>query len=297
MPTRFIFAATRTVSNPRAASSVYIPRCQQKIQRKQALCSKVKPRPGDATKTTMTAATATKIPCCLCGTLIFPNGANQCAACLSQQFDLKELLQRHGQTLTVHQCRQCRRYARTDQLYEHCEPESPQLLSICLKHIPAFVNTKKGASSKLHIVDAIWVWTEPHSMRLKVRVTLRAEMESVQIQQRVLVEFNVSFKQCSECNREYTNRTWHALVQLRQKRELGAPRKGLMALEMALGRNKEIRRHVLKIDSCRNGLDFYFLTLAHAQAFSQFLSRLAPMRTKTSQKLVSSDSRNNTGER
>ncbi len=34
-------------------------------------------------------STAIEIPCCLCGTLILPNAANQCGACLAQQFDLK----------------------------------------------------------------------------------------------------------------------------------------------------------------------------------------------------------------
>jgi len=32
--------------------------------------------------------TAIQIPCCLCGTMIIPNSANQCGACLAQQFDL-----------------------------------------------------------------------------------------------------------------------------------------------------------------------------------------------------------------
>jgi NMD protein affecting ribosome stability and mRNA decay len=33
--------------------------------------------------------TTIQIPCCLCGTLITPNPANQCGTCLAQQFDLK----------------------------------------------------------------------------------------------------------------------------------------------------------------------------------------------------------------
>eukprot|EP00934_Nitzschia_sp_Nitz4_P006638 Nitzschia sp. Nitz4//scaffold4_size323378//280638//282290//NITZ4_000709-RA/size323378-processed-gene-0.308-mRNA-1//1//CDS//3329553546//6628//frame0 len=234
--------------------------------------------------------TAVQIPCCLCGTPIFPNAANQCNACLAQQFDLKDLLYRNtGGMLDVYQCRQCRKFARTPQHYEYCEPESPQLLSICLKHIPAFVNSK----TKLHIVDAMWVWTEPHSMRLKVRVTLRTEVDQVPLQQRVLVEFQIKWKQCHDCNREFTSRTWQAIVQLRQKRD-SAGRKGLATLEMALRRNEKIRKHVLKIDSCRNGLDFYFLSLSQAQAFSGFLAKLAPMKIKTSQKLVSTDNHNNT---
>jgi hypothetical protein len=63
---------------------------------------------------------------------------------------------------------------------------------------------------------------------------------------------------------------------------------------MALRRNKEIRKHVLRIDSCRNGLDFYFLAVPHAQTFASFISRLAPMRLKSSQKMVSEDNHSNT---
>lgn len=240
-----------------------------------------------------------KIPCCVCGTLILPtNVANQCSTCLASQFDLKELIvpsstsssSEDNNLIVVHQCRQCRRYARTPSCYEACDLESPQLLSICLKRIPAFV---KG-SSKLHIVDAIWVWTEPHSMRLKIRVTIRTELESIPLQQRVLLEYKVKFQQCPDCKKEYTNRTWHALVQLRQKRGNNSPRGGLATLEMALRKHKDVRKHVLSIDSCRHGLDFYFLTLSQAQHFCQFLQRLAPMKVKTSQKLVSTDSKNNT---
>jgi nonsense-mediated mRNA decay protein 3 len=240
--------------------------------------------------------TLMQIPCCLCGTMIAPNAANQCTSCLAQQFDLKGVLQgKSGDMLLIKQCRQCRKYARTDTCWEACEPESNPLLSICMKHIPAL---KAGSVAQhqyqLQLVDAIWVWTEPNNMRLKIRLTVRAILENVPVQQRVLVEFIVKFHQCPDCNREYTNRTWQALVQLRQRRDNGAPRKGLAALEMALARNKEIRKHVLRIDSCRHGLDFYFLTQANAQSFAQFLSRLAPMRLKTTQKMVSEDVKNNT---
>lgn len=249
-----------------------------------------------ATMPQILTTTVNKIPCCLCGTLIEPNAANQCPSCLAQNFDLQSLLQGNdrGDPIIVHQCRQCRRYARTYTHYEYCEAESPQLLSICLKHIP--VLTKKGhTSNQLQVVDASWIWTEPHSMRLKLRVTVRTEVEHVAIQQRVPVIFAIHWKMCNNCNREFTNRTWHALVQLRQKRDAGSgPRKGLAALEMALGRNKDVRRNVLKIDATRQGLDFYFLTLSEAQAFAQFLQRLAPLKTKTSSKLVSADVKNNT---
>jgi len=122
------------------------------------------------------------------------------------------------------------------------------------------------------------------------------DIGEVTIQQRVPVVFQIKWKMCKNCDRQYTNRTWQALVQLRQKRENGSSRKGLAALEMALSKpsNRDLRNTVLKIDSSRHGLDFYFLSLPRAEHFAHFLSRLAPLKIRTSKKLVSADSKNNT---
>jgi nonsense-mediated mRNA decay protein 3 len=102
------------------------------------------------------------------------------------------------------------------------------------------------------------------------------------------------FKQCPDCNREFTNRTWQAVVQLRQRRTDDAPKKGLAALEMVLAKNHDIRKDVLSIETIKDGFDFYFLSLVHAQRFSGYLQRAAPMRAKISKKLVSADWTNNT---
>ena len=154
---------------------------------------------------------------------------------------------------------------------------------------------------KIHLADASWVWTEPHSRRLKVRLTVRAELAvgpgggaGVQVQQRCLVELVESWKQCPECNREYTNRTWQAVVQLRQKRADGNSRRGLVLLEAALAKNSDVRKHVLSIDPSRHGFDFYFLSLMHARLFASYIAKIAPMRMKTTQKLVSADVKSNT---
>jgi len=238
------------------------------------------------------------IPCCLCGTLIYPNAANQCGACLAQQFDLKALLNRGpgGGELTIHQCRECRMFERMPGKYEPCELESPELLSICCKHIPALVENGGAGISKIQIVDVAWVWSEPHSMRLRLKLTVRASVVdgSVQIQQTLMVKFVVKFQQCPDCKREYTSRTWQAVVQLRQKRSDGSPRKGIFLTEMAIRNNKDLRKLILNFETKRHGFDFYFLHLAQAQTFSQFLAKVAPMRIKTSTKLVSTDNHSNT---
>jgi nonsense-mediated mRNA decay protein 3 len=234
------------------------------------------------------------IPCCECGTPILPNEANQCSTCLAQQFNLSDRLQRGpggSDKIIIHQCRKCRRYARTEKHFENAAIESPQLLAICLKHIPALA---PAATPRLHLVDAKWIWTEPHSMRFKVHLTVRTELLEVQVQQRVAVQLTVQFKMCPDCNREYTNREWHAVVQLRQRRVGDAPKRGLAALEMAISKNADIRKHVLRIDTAKDGFDFYFLSINHATAFGSFLQRVAPMRIKQSKKLVSQDYKNNT---
>lgn len=238
--------------------------------------------------------TAVKIPCCLCGTMILPNNANQCGACLAQSFDLKSELERGPSGAlhpTIYQCRKCRRYQKTPTYYEACEPESPELLAICLKHIPALQN-----SSNYKVKEASWIWTEPHSMRFKVKLTVQALVQNVLVQQRVMVELHCGWQQCPDCNREFTNRTWTAKVQLRQRRQ-DHGQKGLASLEQALRSNANIRKHVLSIDASREGLDFFFLNLPQAQMFSNYLRKIAPMKVSTSIKLVSTDSHNNTAHR
>jgi nonsense-mediated mRNA decay protein 3 len=225
--------------------------------------------------------------------MILPNAANQCSACLCQEVDLKGILRKGpgGGDLIIHQCRQCRLFARTPTKYVNVDLESPELMAICLKHIPALA---PNATPKLNLVDTMYVWTEPNSMRIRLRLTVRTEVSDVMIQQRCVVEFIIRWKQCPDCNREYTNRTWQALVQLRQRRDGDAPRKGLAVLEMALARNAQIRKNCISVDTSKQGFDFYFLTVSDALSFSSYLARVAPLKIKTTKKLVSADVKSNT---
>jgi nonsense-mediated mRNA decay protein 3 len=235
---------------------------------------------------------------------------------LAQECDLAGQLQRGpggASTIDIYQCRQCRRYQQTPKHYIDATPESPQLLALCLKHIPALNSSNNNNhntavlsgsttttnTSKLHLIDAGFIYTEPHSMRFKVHVTVRTTVQEVPVQQRVAVELHVKWQQCPDCNREFTNRTWMAVVQLRQKTNTSSNDSsfsGLAHLEMTIRQasTPALRKHVLKIDAVKYGFDFYFLTYQHAQTFVHFLQTLHPMRIKTSQKLVSTDVRNAT---
>jgi len=72
--------------------------------------------------------------------------------------------------------------------------------------------------NKLKVVDASWVWTEPHSMRLKIKLTLQKEiMNGAIMQQSCLVEFVVRNQQCRSCEASYAQGAWKAVVQVRQR--------------------------------------------------------------------------------
>lgn len=242
----------------------------------------------------MINSTSVQIPCCLCGTLILPNAANQCSSCLAQNFDLQSKLQQgpsNAECSTIYQCRKCRRFQRTEKRFDHCEMESPELLALCLKQIPALQHSASHGHAKIQLVDAAFVWTEPHSMRLKLHLTVRTIIHSVTLQQRCQIWLKIQFKMCPDCNREYTSRTWQALVQVRQKRQ---DTNTLALLEMALAKKHDLRSHVLQMTGVQQGFDFYFLALNQAQAFCSGLQRILPMQLSIHRKMVSEDNHSNT---
>ncbi len=88
--------------------------------------------------------------------------------------------------------------------------ESKELLAACLRKIPGL--------NKVKLVDAVWIWTEPHSMRLKIKVTVQKEViNGAILQQAAVIEFIVRNQQCKDCERSYAEGGWHGLVQIRQR--------------------------------------------------------------------------------
>lgn len=92
-----------------------------------------------------------------------------------------------------------------------CGLESQELMAICLKSV-------HGLSKDIKLTDANFVWTEPHSKRLKLKLTVQKEVHAnTKLKQSCVIEFIIQYLQCTECNKQYTNAQWKALVQLRQK--------------------------------------------------------------------------------
>ena len=64
----------------------------------------------------------------------------------------------------INYCKFCRRYLKPPNAWMECELESRELLSICLRRIKGLKTVK--------LVDVGFIWTEPHSKRLKVKCTV-----------------------------------------------------------------------------------------------------------------------------
>ena len=65
------------------------------------------------------------------------------------------------------------------------------------------------------LIDATFLWTEPHSKRLKVKLQVQAEVVGGAIlQQTFVVEFVVAYQMCPDCHRTEAKDHWNCLVQV-----------------------------------------------------------------------------------
>ena len=69
---------------------------------------------------------------------------------------------------------------------------------------------------QVKLVDAGFIWTEPHSRRLKVKLTIQAEvLNGAILQQTFVVEYVVETHMCPDCTKTAANpNTWTACVQV-----------------------------------------------------------------------------------
>ena len=65
-------------------------------------------------------------------------------------------------------CRNCERFLSPPTSWTLAKPESSELLAICLRKL-------KGLS-KVRLTEAHFIWTEPHSKRLRVSMTIQKEV-------------------------------------------------------------------------------------------------------------------------
>lgn len=153
-------------------------------------------------------ASQTAILCAECGTVIQPNGANMCIGCLRNSVDITEGIPKET---NLNNCRGCERWFAPPANWQPAALESQELLSICLKKIAKPL-------SKVRLINAKFLWTEPHSKRLKVEVTIQKEiLTNTVLQQTFVLLLIVHGGQCPDCARLAAKNTWKASVQVRQK--------------------------------------------------------------------------------
>jgi len=221
-----------------------------------------------------------KILCCQCGTPIDPNPANLCVSCLRTEVDITEGIPKQ---MTIHFCKFCERYLQPPQQWIQAALESRELMALCLKKLKNL--------AKVKLIDASFLWTEPHSKRLKIKLSIQAEVVGGAIlQQTFVVEYTVGYQMCPDCHRVEAKDHWNCLVQVRQNTK---QRKTLFYLEQLLIKYNGAKDSV-GIKPHHQGLDFYFATESKGKSLVEFLQSMIPCRYGHSKKLISHDSNSNT---
>jgi nonsense-mediated mRNA decay protein 3 len=163
-----------------------------------------------------------------------------------------------------------------------CQLESRELLSVCLKRMKGLREVK--------LVDAGFIWTEPHSKRIKVKLTVHGEINGgIVLQQVFIVEFVVQNQMCDDCHRTEAKDFWRCMVQIRQKAN---NKKTLYYLEQMILKHKA-HENTLGLKNAPAGLDFYFSAENHARKMVDFLQTVLPVKVSQSKKLISHDIHSN----
>jgi nonsense-mediated mRNA decay protein 3 len=163
-------------------------------------------------------------------------------------------------------------------------PESAALLAVCVRRVRGL--------SRVRLIDAGFIWTEPHSRRLKVKLTVQAEVVGgATLQQGCVVEYVVEPHQCLACTRAATNAdAWVASVQVRQ--HVGHKRT-FFYLEQAVLRARADAAAV-GVRAVHGGLDFHFASRAGASKFVDFVQSTVPSRHRADKQLVSHNTHTST---
>ena len=109
--------------------------------------------------------------------------------------------------------------------------------------------------NKVHFLNAKFIWTEPHSKRMKLKINIRKDVnDKTQMEQAEIVQFVEVYTQCPDCKKNFTPHDWNTVIQVRQ---MVNHKKTFITLEQNLIKQKFASK-VLKIEPAEHGVDFYF---------------------------------------
>lgn len=203
-----------------------------------------------------------------------------CVACLRTHIDITENIPKQ---CVLYFCRNCERYLQPPNEWIQCALESRELLAICLKRLNNLKEVK--------LVDAGFIWTEPHSKRIKIKLTVHKEVHGgTLLQQIFIVEYTVNNQMCDDCHRTEAQDYWSCLVQIRQRSE---NKKTFYYLEQLMLKHKA-HENTLGIKPEHGGLDFFYASENHARKLIDFLNSMLPIKITESKRLISHDIHSNT---
>ncbi|PLN79131.1 NMD3-domain-containing protein [Aspergillus taichungensis] len=219
---------------------------------------------------------APTILCCNCGAPIdgTSSAGALCTDCVRLSVDISAGVQREA---VLHTCRDCERWLQPPSAWVSAALESKELLALCLRRLRGL--------SKVRIIDASFLWTEPHSRRIKVKITIQQEAYESIVQQTFEVEYVVAYQQCRDCMKSFTPHVWAAQVQVRQK----VPHKRTFLYLEQLILHHQAHQDTVNIKEAKDGIDFFFAQRNQAEKMVDFLSSVAPTKTKKAQELISMD--------
>ena len=223
--------------------------------------------------------TYSKIVCCICGASIEANSRGICPTCEKKNIDITNGITKTG---IIHFCKNCNRYLRPPWI--KCEKESQDMMNLCLSKI-------KGLN-KIKIIDSSFIWTEPHSKLIKIKITIQKEIDKVLASTSFIVEFKEEWIQCEDCAKTFTPHIWKSSVQIRQKVE---HKRTFLYLEQLILKHKTYTK-AISIKEQSEGVDFYFSNKSQGNSFSSFIQSCLPCKTKQSRQLISVDEKSNVAE-
>eukprot|EP00397_Hematodinium_sp_SG-2012_P032716 GEMP01034858.1.p1 GENE.GEMP01034858.1~~GEMP01034858.1.p1 ORF type:complete len:459 (+),score=95.72 GEMP01034858.1:90-1466(+) len=222
--------------------------------------------------------------CCVCGAEMKEcTPSNQCPRCLQKDIDLSD-----GVGVDyMHFCKRCGRYEDCKKKWKLCEWDSRNLMALTLKLVKGV-----GRKEQPHIVDASFIYTEPNSRRIKLKLQLEKEIVAGTImQQSHKIEIVVRTLQCVDCERDFTPHTWNTVVQVRQRCE---QKRTFHQLEQLLLENTTLEK-LLKIEHHEDGIDFFFNGPKQATPkLVEYLKSWVVGKEKHSKHLVSHNVQNST---
>lgn len=231
---------------------------------------------GYAPLQTQDSGPVATVLCCNCGVPMDGLlGLVMCYDCIKLNVDITEGIPREA---NISFCRNCERFLQPPGQWIRAQLESRELLAICLRRL-------KGLN-KVRLIDASFIWTEPHSRRIRIKLTVQGEaLQNTIVQQTFEVEYVVIAMQCPDCAKSYTANTWRAAVQIRQK--VSHKRTFLYLEQLILKHNAHV--DTISIQETKDGLDFFYSQRNHAMKMVDFLSAVAPIKSKRSEELISID--------